>query len=545
MYYQEKLGFKPEEILVYLRKSRSDDPNLTVEEVLEKHEKILDDWCLNNIGELIPEENKFREVVSGETIDDRPEIQKILKLIESPRYKAVLVVEIQRLSRGDLEDAGRLIKLLRYTNTTVLTQFKNFDLRDEYDRDFFERELKRGNEYLEYQKKILKRGRMLSVQQGNYLASNALYGYNKTYVMDGKRKCPTLEINEEEANVVRMIFDLYVNKNMGYTNIAKELERLGIKPPKAKYWSAYSIDTILSNIHYIGKIRWNLHKVVSVIEDGEVVKKRPKAKFGEYMICEGKHEAIISEELFNKAAERMGKNPRIKSERKLVNAFAGLLFCECGRAMIYRTNRDSNGDFKQVPRLLCGNQTRCGNASCVYPDMEERIIEVLEHYIEDFEIKVKNNDNDSIKLHENLVKNLEKKLEDLEKKEISQWEKYSEEGMPKHIFEKLNEKVLREKEEVNHALCEAKNSMPEFIDYEERILRFKNALEALKDPNVDAMKKNKLLKDCIERIEYKRQKIIRLDKQTIDEMKDKNNKVDVSHAGWTDTPIELNIKLRL
>jgi len=71
-----------EEILMYLRKSRADDPSLTVEEVLANHEKILDDWCERNLGGRIPEENRFREVVSGETIESRPEINKVLRKIE-------------------------------------------------------------------------------------------------------------------------------------------------------------------------------------------------------------------------------------------------------------------------------------------------------------------------------------------------------------------------------------------------------------------------------------------------------------------------------
>jgi DNA invertase Pin-like site-specific DNA recombinase len=214
-----QIDFKPEEVLVYLRKSRSDDPALSVEEVLEKHETMLDEWSEKNLGGKVPEDNKFREVVSGETIADRPEIQRMLKKVESPRFKAVLIVEVQRLSRGDLEDAGRLIKLLRYTDTIVITLGKNYDLRDEYDRDSFERELKRGNEYLEYTKKIMSNGRRLSVAQGNYMGSVPPYGFNKTYVMDGKRKCPTLEENPEEANIVRMIFDMYANQNMGRTAI--------------------------------------------------------------------------------------------------------------------------------------------------------------------------------------------------------------------------------------------------------------------------------------------------------------------------------------
>ena len=103
------------------------------------------------------------------------------------------------------------MKLLKHTNTMVITPQHYYNLSDEYDWDAFERELKRGNDYLEYTKKILNRGRLLSVSQGNYIGSIPPYGYDKVWVLDGKRKCPTLAENKEEADVVRMIFDLYVN----------------------------------------------------------------------------------------------------------------------------------------------------------------------------------------------------------------------------------------------------------------------------------------------------------------------------------------------
>ena len=137
---------KAEEILLYLRKSRSDDPSLTTEEVLSKHESLLDEWIANNLDAPIPEENRFREVVSGESIAERPEFRKILKLLESSKYKAVLVVEVSRLGRPDMEEIGRLSKIFRYTNTLVITPTMTFDIANEYERDMFERELKRGNE---------------------------------------------------------------------------------------------------------------------------------------------------------------------------------------------------------------------------------------------------------------------------------------------------------------------------------------------------------------------------------------------------------------
>lgn len=521
--YEEISRLKPEEILVYSRKSQSDDPTLTVEEVLAKHEEILNNWCMRNIGALIPEENRFREVVSGETIADRPEVQKVLKLIESPKYKALLIVEIQRLSRGDLEDAGRLIKLLRYTNTLVFTELRNYDLRDEYDRENFERELKRGNEFLEYQKKIMNRGRLISVKSGNYIGSKPPYGFNIIKIKEDKKECSILEENKEEADVVRLIFDLYVNEDFGYTKIARRLDELGIKPRIGKFWSPAAIKDMLENVHYIGKVKWNHRKTVMIVEDSTFIKSRPTSKVGEYIVCEGKHDAIVSKELFEQAQEKRGRNHKAKPDTKVRNPFASLVRCECGRYMIYRTYTNK-GVVRGEPRMLCPNQTYCKNASCYYDEFLEKIIAVLEECIEDFEIRIKNNESDSVKLHANIVVKLEKKLEELNKKEINQWEKYTEEGMPKHIFDTLNEKVLKEKEEVEEALCNAKNSMPEVIDYEEKIYRFKEALDALKNPDLDAAKKNKLLKACIEKITYKRPR-------------GKGRKID--------TPMEIDVQLRL
>lgn len=537
--YLQQYDFKPEEILIYLRKSRSDDPSLTVEEVLSRHETILDEWCTNNIGAVVPEVNKFREVVSGETIDDRPEIQKVLKLIESPKYKAILTVEVQRLSRGDLEDAGRLIKLLRYTHTYVFTQHYNYDLRDEHDRENFERELKRGNEFLEYQKKIMNRGRLLSVQQGNFIGSIPPYGFNKVWIEEGKRKCPILEENKEEADVVRMIFDMYVNQDMGRTNICHKLDDLGIKPPKGKYWSPPALKDLLENVHYIGKVRWNWRKTITIVEDSEIIQTRPKSKIDEYMVCEGKHDGIISEELFMKAREKQGKNYRAKPKTKIRNPLQGLLYCECGKAMSYRVYKNK-GVVKSAPRFLCNNQIHCGNSSCLFDEMIDYLCNVLEDCIKDFEFRIKNNEGNSVKLHNNLVKNLEKRLEDLNKKELSQWDKYTEEGMPKHIFDNLNAKVLKEKEEVELALCKAKDSMPDPVNYEEKLSKFKNALEALQNPDIDVVKKNKLLKDCFERITYKREKAVRITK----EMAGGKGKLERGGA-WTSPPMQIEVKLHL
>ena len=544
--------FTPEEILDYLRKSQSDDPLLTVEEVLQKHETILDAWDMKHLGALVPEQNRFREVVSGETIKERPEINKVLRLIESPKYKAVKIVEPQRLTRGDLEDIGRMMKLLKHTNTYVITPERMYDLRDEYDWNAFEAELKRGNDYLKYTKKILNRGRLLSVSQGNYLGSKPPYGFNKIWVMDGKRKCPTLEENKEQADIVRLIFDLYVNKDMGRPSICNYLDEMGVKPPAGKYWSKEGLKDLLENVHYIGKVRWNWRKTITIVEDGEIKKTQKKSKIGEYLIYEGKHEGIVSEELFQAAQEKQGRNHRAKPTTKIRNPLAGLLYCHCGRAMSLRTYKNK-GVERSAPRLLCDDQARCGTGSCLYEEMIERVVEILEECIEDFEIRLSNDTGDSLKLHAKLIKSLEQKMKDLQAKELSQWEQQSHpdesQRMPPHIFKQLNEKLLQEKEEVQQALCKAYESMPESVDYEERLHRFKDALEALKDPEADIEKKNKLLKACIERIDYKREKPERVPSQQIHyydkELKKTRRKSPLKTGGnWTSPPIELDVRLK-
>lgn len=505
------------ETLEYDRKSRFDDPLLTVEELLERHSKIIEDYATKNLGGLIPEENKYKEVGSGESIDERPEMLRLLKAIESPAIKAVIVVDIQRLSRGDLEDAGRLIKLFRYTNTLIITPMKIYDLRDEYDRDAVERELKRGNDYLEYFKRIQRNGKLASIKEGNFVGSVAPYGFNRKEVPNGKRTCFILEENKEQADIVRMIFNWYCNENIGVTAICRRLESMGVKTNSGGYkWNSSIIFAMLENVHYIGYVRWNWRKTIKVIEDQEVKKLRPKAKdVDEYLMYKGKHEAIISEELFNKARKIRGTRHRTKTDTSLKNPLSGLMYCKCGSKIGYNTYKRHGEEFAP-PKLRCNNQVYCKTGSAYFAEVMKHICDVLRDCIADFEMRLEEKQDDSIKLHKNLISNLERKLKDLEAKELAQWEAQtdpnSEDRMPSHIFKQLNEKLLKEKEEINKALCKAYESVPQPIDYQDRLMRFTDALNALEDPDVSADIKNEYLKNIIERIDYDRPPIVRITK---------------------------------
>lgn len=494
-----------DDILMYLRKSRTDDPALTVEEVLSKHEQMLDEWVERNISEAgrrIPESNRYREVVSGETIESRPRVQELLRRAESPRVKAVLIVEPQRLSRGDLEDIGRLVKLLRYSNTIVITLQYTYDLRDERDRDMFERELKRGNEFLEYQKRIMGNGRLLSVQNGNFIGQKAPYGYKKVVIKEGKRKCHTLEPDPETAPIVKMIFELYAS-GTNSNQIATTLRNMGIKTAEGGPWNVDGVKRMLTNDHYIGMVHWNKRKTVKIVEDGEVLSTRPRSH--DFLVYPGKHPAIIDQELWEAVQAIKGKMPPVKPKARHVNPFAGIIVCRCGAKMI-RQQYIRDGIEQCKPRLVCPNQTRCGTASCTVAEMTESVIEAMEQAIADFTLKLEDNNEDKSATQKQLIAHLEKRLDELDALEIAQWDKYTQEGMPKHIFERLNAKLIQDRDETMLALRTAKESLPDAIDYASRRETFRSTLRTLQNPDATVKEQNLLLKQCISKITYNRKK---------------------------------------
>lgn len=512
---------KPEEILIYLRKSRTDDPALTVAETVAKHEQMLDDFSMRTWGALVPEQNRFREIVSGETIEARPEVQKVIRLIEQPKFRAILIVEPQRLSRGDLEDIGRLSKLLRYTRTIVITLQYSYDLTDERDRDYFERELKRGNEYLEYSKRIMMNGRALSAERGNYACSREPFGYKRVFMKDGKRKFPTLEIVQDEAEIVRMVFQLYAD-GTGATKICSRLNAIGSTPKQGKLWTPPSIYSMLDNPLYIGKIKWGARRTVKKVIEGEIVKSNPRNK--DYQLYEGKHEAIISEQLWSAVRARRDARdlPKVKVSKELQNPLSGLLWCSCGRMMIRRPYSGRCED-----RFQCPNQTYCNNASCTISEMLRIVVETLSSAIADYRLHI--GSGEAAGINDNYLKMLYSRQADLEKKEESLWDKYAEESMPRNVFDKLIAKNDAKKKEVA-ALIAAAEAEPQPIDYQERLVTFSETLEALSNDDVPAAETNELLKSCIRRITYSRAR---------------GERIHGAKGGWTVNPIHAEIELIL
>ena len=475
--------------LMYLRKSRADDPNETVEEVLSKHETRLQNFMQRRFGYKIAEENIYREVCSAESIADRVEIKKVLARIENADVAGVLVADVPRLSRGDLGDCNEIITRFRYTKTLVLTDTMQFNLEDKRDRQYFQDELLRGAYYLDYVKEVLRKGREGAVQnRGCFIGTRPPYGYNKTKI--GKNH--TLEPNKD-ADIVRLIFEWYVDGDTFY-QIACKLNDMGIPAPKGGMWKKDTVRVILKNPHYDGKVTYGAIKATTLIENGEVVRK--KLAQTEYILAEGIHPAIVDHEVFIKAQEIRANNPSAKVGYDLKNPFSGILKCaKCGKTMAQHPYKHAE------TRLECRDKTtRCGK-SVKMSDVEKAVIMALElSELPNLEAKLKNDDGNAYKIKKSLLANLEKELEDLKAQEEKHYEFLETGRYTEEVFDKRNA-ILRDKmKECEKKIKETQLSMPKQIDYAERITTMKKAIEALKS-DVPPAEKNKFLKAIVERID--------------------------------------------
>lgn len=479
--------------LIYLRKSRQDDPKETVEEVLAKHETMLQEYAQREFGGKVPEGNIYREVVSGESIDDRVEIQKVLARIENPQIRGVLVIEPSRLSRGDLEDCGRLISDFRYTHTLVATPYMTYNLENKMERKFFQDELLRGRDYLEYTKEILLRGRVAAVKRGCYIGNYAPYGYKKIKV----GKDHTLEIIEEEAEVVRLVFDLYTKEGLTPYRIAQRLNEMGVKAPRGEKWVKDTIRTIVRNRHYIGLVVFNKIKQTTVIENGERVVRRLAQPEDEIITAKGLHSAIIDMDTWEAAQKLVARNPRQQHTYALKNPYSSVLVCgKCGRAMIQHPYKHAEDRYE------CRHQPRCFK-SVKISELEDAVLAALkEAELPALKLKVKNGDGNALKIQQKLLTKLEKQLAEFIEQEDRQFELLETGRYSQDVFERRHATLHAKMEECKNQIYKTKQTMPKAVDYAERVVALESAIEVLKDPEATPAEKNKLLKAIVKRIEF-------------------------------------------
>lgn len=477
--------------LMYLRKSRADNPEETVEEVLQKHETQLQEFARNELGREIPEEYIFREIVSGESIDERKEIKEILMRLESPEVAGVIVIEPSRLSRGDLYDCSRIIDAFRFTHSQVKTPYMTYNLENKMERKFFQDELLRGNDYLEYTKEILFRGRVAAAKRGCYVGSRPPYGFD--VVKRGKDF--VLEPNDD-ADIVRSIFEWYTKENMTPGAIGRRLDSMGIKPYAVDKWGRDTIRAMVVNQHYIGKIVFNMKRSTWVLENGQRVKKRLR-QTEDVIISEGKHPAIIDAATWEAAQAKVAANPRLRNDLELKNVFAGLLRCKkCGHCMIYNQARDT------APRLMCRQSPKCYKTAKV-EEVVPAVIAALElSELPKLETKLKNGDGNAAQIQKKLIDKLNNQLAEYREQEDNQYELLEKKKYTQEVFDRRNAALRKKIEECEKNIYLARSAMPQNVDYQERIATLKKAIETLKDDSIPNLEKNALLRTIIDRIDY-------------------------------------------
>ncbi len=492
---------------IYLRKSRADmeAEKLGEGETLARHKKILTELAARKglyVGKI------YQEIVSGaDSIDDRPQIKQLIEDCYAGKYRGIIIIEVTRLSRGSQSDAQKILDCLKFANRNrgllVVTPTKVYDIANNHDdEEYMEFELFMSRREYKMIKRRMDRGRKQAVVEGNYMGSYRPYGYDILKTKTAR----TLVPNEEEAPIVKLIFEWTVKMNLTAWDIAKKLTLMGVPTyTKESEWSRATVKTILTNPTYTGKVRWNDRMQVKTMVDGELVTSRPRSNHTEhFMLYEGKHKAhaLVDEETFREAASRY-KSDKTKGNLKLINPLAGLLVCKnCGKGMVYHAYKHKP---TTAPRYNHQPAQLCKVKSVRADDVMKAIVHALKLYMEDFEVKADNlPDMDETTIQAQLDA-LQNELRSIERKLSRLFDKWEDEKITDNEFVERKAVHNERIEAIKQQMDELENSVPEKEEYIEMVIRISETLDALLDDSLDAEIKNEYLKQLIDKIEFSRE----------------------------------------
>lgn len=491
---------------IYLRKSRADAEaeKLGEGETLARHKKILTELAARKglyIGAI------FEEIVSGETIEARPKIQQLIQECYEGKYRGILVVEITRLSRGSSGDAQIIMDCLTYSNRNngilVVTPTKTYDVaHNSDDAEYMEFELFMSRREYKMIKKRMDRGRKQAVVEGNYMGSYRPYGYDilKT------KYARTLVPNDEEAPIVKMMFEWASKNNMTPGAIGRRLTAMGVPTYRGEAeWSTATVKTILANPTYAGKVRWNDRMKVKTMVDGELVASRPRSNHTDhYMEYDGKHkgQALVDEETFKLVSSRFYSD-KTKADFKLKNPLAGLLLCpNCGKTLVYNSYQERKGT---APRYTHKQSQLCKVKSVLVSDVINAVVHSLKLYIEDFEMRVDNLPDVDENTITAQIEALQAEMRKTERKLAKAFDDYEEGIYTANEFVQRKAKHNERIESIKGQIEALEDSIPEKEEFEETILMLSEALDSLLDETLDAEIRNEHMKQIVDRIEFTRE----------------------------------------
>lgn len=459
-------------VAIYLRKSR-EELEESREETLARHERILLDYCSRNNLFI---KKIFKEVVSGESIEKRPQMIQLLDEVRSGYYDGVVVIELERLSRGNQIDQAEILEIFKKSKTKIFTLNKTYDLSsdDEFDEDFFEFGLFMSRREYKIIKRRLIRGKKQAQKEGYYIGCNLPFGYDKE-----KQGKGWVLIPNENARIVKLVFNKYVNENLTLPQIRDYLNDNGIKPQKARQWTVTLVRFLLQQKVYIGKIACDT--------------KTDNPKY-----YEGKHEPIIDNDTFDMAQKKLKSNTtKIKKGVEPVNPLATIVKCsKCGYTLNYMTSCGKG-------YLSCVT-LGCNTIGAYVENIEEQILNELKKELEGFNYFLLNYNNEI----EEKKKNVQNEIK-LIKQEITKKESMIErccEMLEEGIYTK--EKYLSRVNVLEEDLSVLKSNLMDLLNIDiEDNNRIKNAIPVLTKvldeyKNLSVQNKNLLLKSIIDKIEY-------------------------------------------
>lgn len=454
-------------------------------------------------GFEVCDEYIYMDKGTGTNIIERPEIRRLIEDAKARKFQVVIFSSLSRFSRDTLDALSLKRILVDSIGIRLISLDENYD--SAIDRDEFKFQIISAvNQKLSEQISIsARRGIRESAKKGNNTASRAPFGYKKVNIKERKTLVPV----EEEKEIVKLIFDLYVNHDLGEKRITEYLNSKGIPSPKGKKWGITTLQRILMNEAYVGRNVHGKYRVEKRYLDTNDLSKRkkvltqqPKDKWM-YANVPQTHELIIDEETFQKAQKiRLERGGGERGGiRNKVNIFAGIIKCQhCGASMVSMKSGKSSKEGNEYRYLICSTRRRVGEKGCEngfwlpYENFRDELLSELSNQLQNFtsvdglfehfkdEIQVDNEE------FSKQVKKLEKEIENNRKMAFElRREKTS--GLideAQYLFE--TEHLMKEIKQLETRLNDYNEKKQKKNDIESLYEEVKGALEDLLDLDIDS-----------------------------------------------------------
>ncbi len=300
------------------------------------------------------------EAVTGTKTDKRSGFQDMIAHCHNGEIDMILTKSISRFARNTV-DTLNYVRMLRDRNIAIFFEKENINTLDMNGELLLTIMSSLAQQEVESLSQNVKMGLQMKMKRGELIGFNGCYGYD--YHTEDK----SITVNEEEAEIVRMIYDMYL-EGYGTTTIAKRLMELGIKNKKGEVsWHTHGVMGMIKNEKYKGDIL--LGKTFTT----DPISKRRLANMGEenQYYLRDHHEPIVSREIWDKAEEIRMKRSRNKvvettgNRERYTRQYSFSSMCECaycGHKLTRRT-RHSRSDYEK-PVWQCMNATKNGIVNC-------------------------------------------------------------------------------------------------------------------------------------------------------------------------------------